>query len=83
MQCNQHHESTIMFIPGKESIKMGQKVCLEIQIKVIKQISKRKEHKYVNLAGDSNCQAGDKEPIQVSQKVSFQRQNGRVVPDNI
>ena len=43
----------------------------------------RKAKKSLNLARDPKCQTGDKEPIQVSQKVSFQRQNGRVVPENI
>ena len=35
---------------------------------------------YTNLARHPNCQTGDEESVQVRQKVSFQRQNGGVVP---
>ena len=38
---------------------------------------------YANLARHTNCQTGDEESIQVRQKVSFQRQNGGVVPGHI
>ena len=38
---------------------------------------------YANLARHPNCQTGDKESVQVRQKVSSQRQNGGVVPGHI